>query len=210
MARTKAFDQHLDLYEEWFTQFQPVFESEVAALSQVIRPDRRSVEIGVGSGLFAQALGIGEGLEPSPVMAARARERGIAVEAGVAEALPYEDQQFDLALMVTAICFVDDPKLTGQEMFRVVKPGGRVVMGFVDQASPLGEVYEQFKDQNVFYRDATFYTATDVVECLESTGFQLLSIRQTVFGMLDEITEAQPVRPGHGDGGFVVVEALRP
>lgn len=210
MARTASFDQHIDQYESWFEQFPAVFRSEVNALAQVIRPDLTSLEVGVGSGLFAAALGVPTGVEPSAVMAARARERGIDVREGVAEDLPVADQSIDLTLMVTAICFVDDAARTGAELFRVLRPGGRAVMGFVDQASPLGQVYEKYKDDNVFYRDATFYTADEVSSCLRSSGFEIMSVRQTVFGQLEEITTPQAPRPGHGTGGFVVLEAVKP
>ncbi|MFP4153934.1 MAG: hypothetical protein ACLFSV_13900 [Alkalispirochaeta sp.] len=83
-------------------------------------------------------------------------------------------------------------------------------MGFVDQDSPLGRVYEEFKEENVFYRHATFYGTEEVATLLRQAGFEILSVRQTVFGMLDEIDGVQGVRPGHGDGGFVVVEAVKP
>jgi len=210
MARTAPFDQYIEQYEQWFRDYRAIYESELAALAQIIRPGLASLEVGVGSGLFAEPLGIPQGLEPSTVMAARARERGIKVDQGTAEALPYEDGSFDLTLMVTAICFVDDPSATARELFRVLKPGGRAVMGFVDQDSPLGEVYETFKEQNVFYKDATFYGADEVTTLLTRVGFELLSVRQTVFGMLDEIGEVQGVRAGHGEGGFVVIEAVKP
>lgn len=210
MARTEAFDRHIEEYERWFEEFEPVYRSELAALAQVIRPGLRALEVGVGSGLFAAPLGIPRGLEPSAVMAKRARTRGIAVDEGIAEMLPYEDGSFELTLMVTAICFVDDPRATARELFRVIEPGGRAIMGFVDHDSPLGRLYDEYKEQNVFYRDATFFSTDEITAQLEGAGFQLLSIRQTVFGALDEIDRVQGVLPGYGAGGFVVIEAVKP
>lgn len=210
MARTAPFDQYIEQYEQWFDEYETVYRSELAALAQLIRPGLTALEVGVGSGLFAEPLGITRGLEPSAVMGERARRRSITVDQGTAEALPYEDGSFELTLMVTAICFVDDPAATARELFRVLRPGGRAIMGFVDQDSPLGRVYEEFKDRNVFYKDATFYGAREVTTLLERAGFEILSIRQTVFGMLDEIHQVQGVRAGHGEGGFVVIEAVKP
>ena len=66
------------------------------------------MEIGVGTGRFAEPLGFREGVEPSPAMAERARRRGLEVTDGVAENLPLPDATYDVALMVTTICFVDD------------------------------------------------------------------------------------------------------
>ena len=140
-------------------------------------------------------------------MAERARRRGIEVYEGVAEKLPLESSAYDFALMVTTICFVDDFDASIDEMIRVLKPEGRIIFGFVDRDSPLGEVYQQYKDQDPFYRDATFYSAAEVIEILEKHGYTPNRTLETVFGMLDEITEAQAPREGYGEAGFVVIEA---
>jgi ubiquinone/menaquinone biosynthesis C-methylase UbiE len=129
---------------------------------------------------------------------------------GAAESLPYPDQSFDLTLMVTAICFLDDMDKAMEELRRILKPGGLALFGFVDSDSPLGHVYQQHKDEDVFYRAATFRSATEVIECLENRGFVIEFVRQTVFGRLDEITEVQETREGHGEGGFVVLRARKP
>ena len=209
MAKTAPFDSFIDDYEAWFDHHRPVFLSELNALSQVVRPGLTSIEIGVGSGIFAEPLGISEGVEPSPVMAERARKRGVTVYPGTAEHLPLSDGRYDLAVMITAICFVDDRRRTVEEIYRVLRPGGRTVFGFVDKDSELGKTYERFKNENVFYRDATFVTANEIRTLLAETGFEEMSVRQTVFGRLDSISEPQPARPGSGEGGFVVIEAVR-
>lgn len=97
----------------------------------------------MGSGRFAAPLGIALGVEPSEVMARLARSCGVAVLAGVAEALPFADTTFDLVLMVTVLCFVDDAKLALQEAHRVLKPGGCLVLAFIDRLSELGQQYQR-------------------------------------------------------------------
>ncbi|MFO8065285.1 MAG: methyltransferase domain-containing protein [Spirochaetia bacterium] len=207
MARTKPFDEHSEEYEAWFVEYAPVYESELAALREVIPSGARGIEVGVGSGLFAGPLGIAEGVEPSHAMAERARRRGIEVYEGIAETLPLESDVYDFALMVTTICFVDDLEAAIDEMIRVLKPEGRIIFGFVDRDSPLGRVYQQYKDEDPFYRDATFYSAAEVIDILEKHGYTPSRTLQTVSGMLDEITEAQTPVEGYGDAGFVVIEA---
>ncbi|MFP4011949.1 MAG: class I SAM-dependent methyltransferase [Spirochaetaceae bacterium] len=209
MARTKPFDENSEQYENWFVEFKPVYESELAALRPLIPPEARAVEIGVGSGLFAKPLGIEEGVEPSRAMAERARRRGITVHEGVAESLPLESNTYDVALMVTTICFVDDLDASVDEMARILKSDGRIVFGFVDRDTPLGHVYQQYKDQDPFYRHATFYSASEAIEILRNHGFTPARAVQTVFGMLDQIREPQKPREGYGEGGFVALEAVR-
>jgi SAM-dependent methyltransferase len=203
MARTKPFDLYPDLYEEWFVRHRYAFESEIDAIRDVLPPGC-GVEIGVGTGLFAERLGISDGVEPSAAMASLAAKRRVHVCRGVAEELPYHDGLFDFALMVTTICFVDDPRRAIMEMKRVVRTGGLVVQAFVDRDSPLGSQYEQSKEQNVFYRDAVFYSVEDIIHELEKAGLDIRTVRQTVFGELDVITAAQAHESGHGRGGFVV------
>lgn len=60
----------------------------------------------------------------------KAEERKLVVEFEVADAmnLPYDDNSFDVASIAFGIRNVDDPIICLQEMARVVKPGGRVVV----------------------------------------------------------------------------------
>jgi len=109
--------------------------------------------------------------------------------------------------MVTTICFVDDPRKAIREMRRVVRKGGLLVLAFVDRASPLGAQYEAFKEQNVFYKDATFYSVDDILQMLKAEGLEVETITQTVFGPLDAIHHVQPYKKGYSEGGFVVVSA---
>lgn len=211
MARTAAFEKYAARYDAWFERHRFAYESEVAALRALLPPRfERGVEIGVGTGRFAEPLGIKLGLEPSPAMATRARWRGIEVVEGVAEALPWADNEFDLILMVTTICFVDDLERSFREAHRVLRTGGVLIVGMVDRQSPLGQEYEKRKAANVFYRDASFYTTEEVVAVLKSVGFEDFSFAQTIFRPLEEIHQIEPVKPGYGEGSFVAMRARKP
>lgn len=144
MPRVTPFEQRVDRYEAWFERHRAVYESELEAIRALLPPGR-GTEVGVGTGRFAAPLGITAGVEPSASMRAVARQRGINAESGVAEALPYRDASFDVVLMVTTICFVDDLDASLQEAHRVLRPAGHLVIGFVDRASALGHDYEAHK-----------------------------------------------------------------
>jgi len=145
-------------------------------------PDECSLEIGVGSGLFAGPLGITHGIDPSLPMLELARERGIRVAEGVAEKLPYQNSSFVLTLMVTAICYIDDLDQSLEEIRRVLQPGGKALFGFVDSDSPLGKFYSEHKDESLFYGPATFRSVTEVLEALQRHSFVLEAVRQTLPG----------------------------
>ena len=209
MPKTKPFNEHYKQYEEWFLKNRYVYQSELRAVKHFIPPKGNGVEIGIGSGKFAEPLGIRIGVEPSKAMRKLARKKGIKVYNAVAEHLPFHDDWFDFALMVTTICFVDDIDITLQELLRIVKSTGYIIIGFVDRNSLLGKIYEKNKDKNIFYQDAIFYSATEVLDLLNDYGFKRLEIIQTVIGELPEINAVQNFKDGHGEGSFVVIRAIK-
>jgi len=208
MAGIDAFDRNADRYEQWFLDHPLAYVSELHAVRELL-PGGTGVEIGVGTGRFAAPLGITRGIEPSAAMASLARKKGIDVVPGLAEKLPYQDREFDFALMVTTVCFLDDLDLAFQEVHRVLKPGGSFVVGFVDGASQLGREYAKHKVQSAFYKDATFYSAEEIEGRLRQAGFGPFEFRQTLFKALDQMESVDPVKKGRGEGSFVVVRGVR-
>jgi len=209
MAKTIPFDEHLDEYEQWFIDNPIVFQSELKAIQKILPESGKGTEIGVGSGVFASMLGIKEGIEPSYTMREKARERYINAIDGVAEKLPYPDKNYDFALMVTTICFVDDISKSFKEVQRILKKNGTFIIGFVDKNSPIGKIYLENRNQSVFYKDATFYSTDEVYRFLSETNFKIETTLQTVFGMLDMVKEVQIPLDGYGNGNFVVIKAIK-
>jgi len=70
-------------------------------------------------------------------------------------------------------------------------------------------LYQQHKNENVFYRVATFYSVDEVVSHLKMAGFKVFNFAQTIFHNLAEIKGIEPVREGYGEGSFVVVRAVK-
>ena len=60
----KVFDRNWEDYEDWFERHKSIYSSELKALKKVI-PEGLGLEIGVGSGRFAQPLGAKIGINPS-------------------------------------------------------------------------------------------------------------------------------------------------
>lgn len=194
-------------YDAWFETNAFAYQSELRAIRELLPESGKGLEIGVGSGLFAAPLGIARGIDPSEAMLAKARKRGIDAVKGVAESLPFRDGAFDYCLMVTTVCFLDDIELAFREAYRVLKPGGAFLIGFVDKDSPIGRFYQARKQESVFYRDATFYAVGDLKRHLATAGFKTFSFRQTLFGPVAGMRGPDPVREGHGEGSFVVIKA---
>jgi SAM-dependent methyltransferase len=208
-AKTAPFDAHSERYDQWFEVHRAAYISELLALRTLVPWDGYGLEIGVGTGRFAGQLGVAVGLDPSDAMLTRAAVRGVETAKGVAEALPFPDGSFDYALVVTTICFVDSPDKMLAEAHRVLRPDGKLVIGFIDRQSGIGRTYLEHQSESVFYCEAVFYSSAEVGELLRARGFIARAWEQTLFRPLAEITEIEPVRPGTGDGAFVVVTADR-
>jgi demethylmenaquinone methyltransferase/2-methoxy-6-polyprenyl-1,4-benzoquinol methylase len=102
-------------------------------VSRLPRDGGHVLDIATGTGLVAaELLARGfevTGLDQSPDMLARARERfGPRVELveSSAESLPFADASFDHLTVTYLLRYVDDPAATLSELARVVRPGGVV------------------------------------------------------------------------------------
>jgi len=208
-AKRDAFDAYHARYEAWFTHHEVAFHSELLAVRALLPWQGLGLEIGVGTGRFAFPLGVKVGVDPSMRMLDYAVERGVLGVQGIAEELPFKDAVFDFALVVTTICFVGDARAMLVEASRVLKPCAPLVIGFVDRDSKLGEYYLSHQAENVFYRDARFFSAPEVERILSDVGFEKQTWGQTLSKPLNQIREIDPFREGHGNGGFVVVSATR-
>jgi len=206
LPRIDAFEKFPEVYDRWFEENEWVYKSELEAARQLLPGEGKGLEIGTGTGRFAPPLGISIGVEPSPRMAAIARLRGLTVIEAACEALPFDNGSFDYILLVTTICFVDDPPKCLSEIHRVLKPGGNVVIGFIDGSSELGKIYKAKKGESKFYNDATFYTPAEILSLLEKSGFGEMESRQTIFHPLSEIKSLEKVERGYGRGAFVVIK----
>ncbi|ASJ03782.1 methyltransferase type 11 [Thermococcus profundus] len=209
MPKIEPFEKHRDRYENWFERNRYAYLSELEAVKMLLPKEGKGAEIGVGTGRFAAPLGIKLGVEPSKAMAEIARTRGIKVIEGTAENLPFEDESLDYLLMVTTICFVDDPEKALREAHRVLRPGGALIIGFVDRNSPIGRFYEEHKNESTFYKEARFFSTEELLELLKKVGFRGFEIVQTLFHRLDEIKSVEPVKSGYGEGSFVVIKAVK-
>ena len=128
MPELTSFDTHQERYEAWFTRHEAAYHSELLAVRALLPWQGLGLEIGVGTVRFAAPLGIKVGVDPSMAMLADAAERGVLGLQGTAVALPFKNAIFDFALVVTTICFVDDPVGMLVEARRVLKPGAPLVM----------------------------------------------------------------------------------
>lgn len=175
MQRSSPFDVDADRYDLWFEsrEGQAIFEIEKTCLQTLLRPCKALwLEVGVGSGRFACAFGISEGLDPSSAMLTIAARRSIRTVCGIGEDLPYRDATFGGVLMVTTLCFVSDAKRSLSECHRVLRHDGTLVVGIVPAESAWGRSYRaKGQEGHPFYSKAKFYTCGQVAHICAEVGF---------------------------------------
>ena len=132
------------LYESWCRSPQGrAMERAAEKLTLTLlnpQPGERVLDIGCGAGnhlLFFNKQGLDlTGIDASPYMISVARERlgsRCALNRGLAEDLPYDDNEFDLAVLINTLEFLDDPLQALREAGRVASR--RVFIGVMNSLS---------------------------------------------------------------------------
>ena len=201
------FDKHYQEYDAWYERNRFAYLSELEAVKKVLPQKGYGLEVGVGSGRFAGFLGVDVGIDPSKKMAELARGRGVDARFGLGEELPFEDSTFDYVVIIVTLCFVQDPEKVITESARVLKSGGKIIIGIVDKESFLGKHYQE--KGSIFYGHSRFFDIKEVVQMLRATEFSDFSYYQTVFNYPDKLSTVEIPLKGYGKGGFVVIGASK-
>lgn len=205
------FDGRAQEYDSWYDEPEgaAIFREELEALLLVKgRAPGRWLEVGVGTGRFATALKVSDGVDPSNAMLALAAARGIRTECGVAEHLPYDNAAFDGVLTVASLCFMDEPGEAIEECARVLKRKGVLVAGIIPSASPWGEEYVcRGTAGHPVYSRACFLSIEETVRLAAAAG---LLLRDAASALLwppsdTETHDCRVARGARPDAGFVAL-----
>lgn len=97
------------------------------------------LEVGCGTGLILREIApvakTAVGLDISRKMLAQARDRGLNVLQGSAHRLPFADESFDTVVSFKVLAHVREIQEAMDEMVRVTKPGGRLILEFYNPRS---------------------------------------------------------------------------
>lgn len=143
MAPTQAISEaaarHGDLWGERARDWAGNEEQQAPTYEEAIRrvgfgAQQRVLEVGCGTGVFLRAVAdrgaFAHGIDASPALVGLARERvpEADVRVGDMQALPFEDDSFDVVAGFNAFFFADDIVAALREAGRVAKPGVPVVI----------------------------------------------------------------------------------
>jgi len=209
-----VFNLYAEDYDRWFDtpEGKVLFRMEVEAVRLLSRDiEKPSLEIGVGTGRFAKELGIDAGIDPSLKSLGIAKKRGIKVEKAKGEKLPFKDKSFGAVFILFTLCFVEDPVMVLSDAKRVLKTGGRLIVGIINRESPWGQLYLKKKAEgHPIYRYATFYNVYEIVKMIEEAGMAVEAYSSTLCQPPSEIPYEESV---HNElienAGFVCILARK-
>jgi len=127
----------------------------------------RILDVGCGTGANLEMLakyGDAEGVDVSDEALTFCKQKGLEVHKGLAEELPFEDGSFDVVTGLDVIEHLDDDIAGLEEMYRVLRPGGRALI-FVPAFMWLWGVQDDISHHRIRY------TRKQIVDRLEKAGF---------------------------------------
>jgi ubiquinone/menaquinone biosynthesis C-methylase UbiE len=191
--------------------------------------DRSILDVGCGDGTLAVVSAHNgaarvAGCDPDWRMVAQARARAmrgntrIDLTVARAQALPFPDNSFDVLFCITVLTFVPDANNAIREMARVLRPGGRLVIGDLGKWS-LWAARRRIRSWfgAKIWRAARFRTARDLAAMAKGAGLTVGLIRGAIFfppwTALARVMA--PLDPRLGEittlgAAFVAVQATKP
>jgi SAM-dependent methyltransferase len=208
----QVFDASAKRYDAWYDKpfGKSAFALEKTCIESLCKNLRQPfLEVGVGTGRFAQALKTEYGSDVSTGVLEFAKKREIIAVKGRGESLPFMDSFFGGVFIVVTLCFVDKPLKVLKEAARVMKDDGAVILGLILRESPWASFYrEKGKAGNIFYRIAKFYSFEELKSMFRKAELKIVEMSSTMFQSPTEAAlHFELPRTGYFmEAGFVAVK----
>ena len=154
----------------WFVGRRAILESFLGSIcSKLMAQDSALsiLDVGCGTGANLEMLaqfGEAEGVDVSDDALEFCRQKGLKVQKGLAETLPYRDESFDLTTALDVVEHLDDDIAGLKEMYRVTKVGGYSLV-FVPAFMWLWGVQDDISNHRIRY------TKKQIVDRLQKAGY---------------------------------------
>jgi SAM-dependent methyltransferase len=156
----------------WFVGRRAILEGFLKDIKESIRDPRspfRILDVGCGTGANLEMLsqfGEAEGVDVSDDALEFCRQKGLKVQKGLAEKMPFADRSFDIVTALDVVEHLDDDIAGLKEMNRVMTDEGRALI-FVPAFMWLWGVQDDISNHRIRY------TKSQIVERLQKAGFEV-------------------------------------
>ena len=222
--KEQIFDDWPERYDNWFkTPIGSLIKKfEVDLTMDMLKPSSGQyiLDAGCGTGIFTEYfLDAGakiKGLDLSEPMLLKAAEkfkdRNFSCLPGDITKLPFEDEIFDKAISVTSIEFIEEGKKAVDELFRVVKRGGFVLVATLNSLSPwAARRTEQGKKGHPIFKSAIFRSPEEMLALANSVSGEY---RTCIHFSKDEDPEKacsiEESKRGLDSGAFLMIKWIKP
>lgn len=171
-GHTYAILDHVEGSHWWFVGRRAILDNFLKNIVAEIpgsRSEVRILDVGCGTGGNLEMLshyGRCEGVDISEKALQFCRKKGMDVHQGMAESLDFDDGSFDLVTALDLVEHLDNDAAGLSEMYRVMKPGGRLLV-FVPAFMWLWGVQDDVSHHRIRY------TRPQLVSRLEKAGFEV-------------------------------------
>lgn len=183
----KIFNDDATNYDSWYESDEGKFvlTEENNLLEEILKnvDVDFALDAGCGTGEHTRILSKHAksiiGIDISENMLQEAKKKSIQntsfIEGNILDS-HFADNQFDLIISLAMFEFIDDKDKLMDELYRILKPQGLLVIGTIQKGSSYYNLYmSDFFQQNTVFKYATFiskeelskYFAKDLVECKE-------------------------------------------
>ena len=221
-----------DIFNDWPEKYDLWFETHMGRLIKdyesklvlrMLAPSHGELilDAGCGTGIFtSDILETGArvmGLEIAPAMLRRALARceGQTFQSviGNTRQLPFADASFHKAVCITVIEFIQDARIVIEELFRVTKPGGFIVVAALNSLSPWGQRRKNEAEKGHPIFSHSILRSPDEVNGLSSVeGIVETAIHFEKDSDLETArkVEKSGTEQGLNTGAFMVVQWIKP
>lgn len=178
------FDKEANEYDNWYKSklggFVDKVETDLAFSLYKPTPEMKILDVGCGTGNFSiklaemgcKVVGIDKSGEMLNKAKQKSKDKGLNIEFYTMDIydINFPDESFDGVFSMAAFEFIKEPKKAYNEMHRVLKKGGPLLIGTINRDSKWGELYisKEFQENSIFkYAD---FKSMDDLKSLDIEG----------------------------------------
>ena len=212
----EVFEKSAPSYDDWYRKPIGVyaFRSELKGLRDLLPSSGLGLDVGAGTGIFAQQLSTDERkivcIEPSLGMLKEAKKRNLQVIAATAETFPLRPMIIDFAYMVTVIEFLPEPLKALRAIGESLKEDATLVILFINKESSWGEHYSKLAEKgDPIFSHARLYTLGDMCSLFERACYDPQEFLGTLTASPDEPGEEVKLVPISSGAGVILIKARK-